>query len=297
MSRAEVSSLSRGLHSVRSPLAAAILPFLAFANPTVDQFNAEGTTALIAVLYLPGAITLLMLHRRGWMTADGWIVALILYMFVGYWILSSVTLRYATLFIPLLAVCLATTIGLLLQRLPWRGPVIAAIAAVTMIPAYGTTQYYLRTTATQFQDLPDLYLSDSQFQTDRAYGFREATFVANILKGRTGSGLVYVVAPGRGEDIHYYFRMNGILSAGSWVGPSSWFRLFDAIDAGEAPQFLSALHIRAVLIDPAKDYPGLRVPLERQLVSHGYCADAIPGSTFALYIQCASHEGRPALPA
>ena len=44
----------------------------------------------------------------------------------------------------------------------------------------------------------------------------------------------------------YYFRRDGVTSIGNWTGPAGYFRLLQAIDAGEAAEFLADLHTRAV---------------------------------------------------
>lgn len=284
--RFEAEGFAAQLHSVRSPQSLATLPFRAFTDPEGNDFNSDGTSALILTLYVLAVILLVVMPRRKRLDRETLIALFILCMLVGYWALTSTSLRYATVFIPLLPVCLAMTIGLPSGRWPWRGPVIAALAMLTMIPTPDAIDYLHRIYYVQFRDLPASYTSDAQYQGDGIDGYKEVQFAARYLRRMPGPALVYVLG-WRFSWLHYYFRLRGIKDAGDWAGPASWFRLYDAIDAGAATQFLNDLGVTAVLIGQPKTILGvLDVPLERQLVSHGYCAVKIPDSVYRFYVRC-----------
>ncbi len=287
VTQGEVMSVASDLPNARSPATIMTLPFRAFLAVRSNDFREYGTSALVLVLYVPPAVLLLLLPKRKPVEADALIAVFILCMLVGYWAVSSTLLRYSTLFFPLLAVCLAMTMGLAFMGWRWRSAAVAALAALTMIPTPGTMAYLHQFYLSQYYYLPESYLSDSEYQSSFVDGYNEEEFTAALLERIHERGRVYVLGP----RLQYYFRLHGIRSAGDWVGPAGWFRLYSAIDAGMATEFLDDLGVTAVLVDPpARAIGGLDVPLGRQLTSHGYCAVSIPRSTYELYVRCANRS-------
>lgn len=290
MTPSEAASLAAGLHRVKSPTEMLTLPFRAFANNEGHDFAGDGTSALIVALYLPAALLLLAvtlgLKRVG---KDTLIAALVLYLLVAYWMLTSTTLRYASVFAPLLAVCVAMTAGLPFLRRSWRETAIVILAALTMIPTADTVGYFNLIYNVDYAGLPGSYVSDSVDLPSALDGYKEVGFIAALPLSVRGSGLVYVLM-NRGQSLNYYFRLHGIRNVGDWVGPGGWFRLFAAIDAGAAPKFLDDLGVTTVLVDPTNTLGGLGVPFVRQIASHGYCREPMPQSSLQLYVRC---KGRP----
>ena len=282
----EVAELSGALHGSRSPKALATLPLRAFRDAEGPSFVAEGVTALVMMLYLPALILLVAMQWPKVVQRETAIAVFILCMLVGYWAMTSTSMRYASVFFPLLALCVGMTICLPLRSLRWRGPAIALFAALLMIPTPGTAAYYRHYIDVDFTGLPSSYLSDHEYQALRIDGYDEAEFTAAMMHRSEGPGLVYILAS-RGESLHYIFRLEGVRSAGGWFGPAGWTRLYDAIDAGLSAQFLDGLGVRAVLVAPWAPAGGLELPLRRQLLAHGYCEVKIPQSTYQLYLHCA----------
>jgi hypothetical protein len=94
-------------------------------------------------------------------------------------------------------------------------------------------------------------------------------------------GKVYMLGP----RVDYNFLQNGIASIGDWMGPGGYFRLYRAVDARQAADYLKHLDVAAVLIDPKKAVPALAVPFEQQLAQGGFCKIAIPESGDDLFVQ------------
>jgi hypothetical protein len=104
------------------------------------------------------------------------------------------------------------------------------------------------------------------------------------MKSHGYAGNVYVISD---NAFDYYFRREGIFSFGSWIGPAGYFRLLQALDAGEAAEFLNALGTRAVLLSPQQLIdPGLEHILARQLQAAGYRQIPLkPDSAYRLYVR------------
>ena len=283
MTQGEEAALAADLPNARSVAAIVALPFRAFFDFSGNDFREPGTSALILALFVPAGILLIMLPlKRNLVKADSLIAVFILCMLVGYWAVISTLLRYSILFTPLLAFCLGTTIGLPFIRLRWRGLIVAALAALTMIPTSGTVDYFRQIYLSQYRYLPQSYLSDSQYQSRFADGYDVEESVAAVLARTRARGRVYVI----GWRLDYYFRLHGIQTAGDWVGPAGYFRLYRAVDAGVATEFLDDLGVTAVLLNPVGNFGGFEVPLGRQLTAHGFCEESIPHSEYVLYLQC-----------
>lgn len=282
---AEADTIAHALHGSRSPRALATLPVRAFADPGGPAFVGDGATLLIAFMYFPAAFMLFALQWPGRLRADLGIAVFLLCSYVGYWALSSTSLRYASLFYPTLALCLAVSAGLVLRTVRWRAPALLILCALTAIQSPGAYDYYHHMYVVQFRSLPEAYEGDAQYQSGRLEGYDEAQFASREMIARRVPGIVYVVSR-RGENLHYLFRKNGITDAGGWFGPAGWSRLYDAVDAGKAPEFLTDLHVGGVLVGPWDAIGGLEVPLGRQLEARGFCRENIPASEFTFYVRC-----------
>ena len=80
---------------------------------------------------------------------------------------------------------------------------------------------------------------------------------------------------------------NGVTSIGNWTGPAGWFRLLQAIDAGEAVEFLDDLGTRAVFFSPQQLLDaGIEHVLADQLKRAGYREVPLTrGSAYRLYVK------------
>lgn len=285
MTAFEIENLSKNLHAVpKTPRAMIGLPFNAFWQATADEFNSDGTTALVLGLYLLVLAPLAWggLLRR-WKGAEA-IAFFVLAALAGYWAFSSTSLRYALLFIPLLALCIPLLLGTVLGASRWRGPLLAALAALTLIPSPTTIAYLQRIYFVRYHDEPVNYVNDAM----ELEGYPEAQFTVAYLRRAHDPGVVYVADVARGANLHYYFRRQGYMNAGDWVGPGSWFRLYEAIGAHQAAPFMKGLDVAAILIGPSRFLlNSMALPLERQLDGNGYCSVNMPSQDgFKLYVRC-----------
>lgn len=283
MTQGEETSLSWDLPNARSPQDIATLPYRAFFDVEGNDFRESGTTALILALYVPAAIVFALLLLRGRPPREALVAVLILCMLIGYWAVTSTLLRYALLVVPTLALCLAMTIALPFARWRWRGPIVAALAALTMIPTAGTATYLQQTYLAEYRYLPVSYVSDAEYQSHIEEGYDAVQSVAASLAKLHQGGLLYVVGP----RLNYFFLLHGIRVAGDWVGPAGYFRLYAAIDANKAAAFLHDLGVTAVLVGTGGEYiDSMDVPLGQQLTSHGYCVKSVGNARYRLYLPC-----------
>ena len=280
MTKDEAANLAADLATSRSPLAIATLPFRAYLDTTSRDFREYGSTALMLLLYVPSLWLILRFLRVKTAGPISWILVLLLSTFILYWIYTSTLLRYATLFVPILAVCLCYPLREYVRG-RFAGPVVALIAVLALIPSPGSADYYRQTYESQFRYLAESYTGDNDYLLRFGERYREATFAVAHLRAAKLRGRIYMLGP----RVGYYIVSGGYEAIGDWVGPAGYFRLFRAIDANRSPEFLSDLGVAAVLVDPDQVLGGLAVPLERQLTAAGYCRIAIPESTVLLLVR------------
>ena len=115
-------------------------------------------------------------------------------------------------------------------------------------------------------------------------GYPDEQIAAAWMRSHGYAGNVYVIS---NNAFDYYFRRNGVLSIGNWTGPAGWFRLLQAIDAGEAAEFLNGLGTRAVFLSPQQLIDaGIEHVLVEQLESAGYREVPLtPRSGYHLYVR------------
>lgn len=284
--RQQEQSIAADLPGARSATAIVTVPARAFLSADTDEFREYGVSALILGLYIPAGVLLVMLAwRRRTIRKDTLVAVFVLYMLAGYWAVSSVLLRYATLFYPLLAVCVALALAQLLQGKRWRGPVITAIAILCALPSAGSLPFMQQIWLSQYYYLPQSYLGDDQYQSLYVDGYPQMQLVSALESRMRKPGRVYVL----GWRLNYYLRLRGLETAGDWVGPAGYFTLYDAIDAGESAEFLNDLGVNAVLVDPRLVFGGLEVPFRRQLIAGGFCLRSEQSSSqtsYAIFTLC-----------
>lgn len=281
MTQSEEASLESDLPNARTPAAIVTAPERAFFDPGDNDFREDGIDALILALYVPILALLVALPFRRRPGAETLVICFVLYMLAGYWCVTSTLLRYALLFLPLLPFCLVSTLAPLVATFRWKGAILAMAAALTLVPTSGVVPYLQEFYRGQYY-LPASYESDDEYQTIFADGYKQAEFTAAVMRRLHMRGRAYVL----GWRLDYYFRLHGIQTAGDWVGPAGYFRLYRAIDAGLGAEFLSSLGVDAVLIKPSAAIGRLDIPLGRQLLENGFCAYPVPENEYELFTRC-----------
>ncbi len=267
----EWTGLWKDMATSKTPKAFVTLPARAFLRPTSEDFREYGASGLILFLYVPALIAAWALIARRRLPPTLAMAIFALTIFTLYWFLASSLLRYALLFYPLLAFCIAAFLLELVQRFPRWAPVALLLAVVAAMPNLsnpGTIKEFTR------NDVMDDFHDVLHYQGDRKYleenddGYREQEVAAAWIRANGGGGKVYVIS---NNAFDYYFRREGITSVGTWIGPAGYFRLLQAIDAGEAADFLDGLDVRAVLYSPQEMIDaGLETVLARQLRAGGF---------------------------
>jgi hypothetical protein len=282
MSKSEWSTIQLDLGTSRSVQAFVTLPVRAFTQPTSHHdFRDYGVTFLIALLFLPMLIVLVEWAFFGRYNPAATISVLVLAGFVAFWFGTSTFLRYGLLLMPLLAVSLAATAAPLLRR----GPVqvlAVCMALVCTVPSSGSTEY-LKQTYDRYKSLPIYYTDEDAFLRSFEAGYAEEEFTAAVFRKNGLDGRVYTFG-GENFGASYYFRRNGLVDAGDWVGPGSFYRLAAAIDTHETLQYFDDLHVEAVEIGTGT-VAGLGVPLKEQLLAAGFCELRVPDTQSVLLVR------------
>ncbi len=275
----EWSNYQHDLRTEQTTEARVLTPFRAFMQPTSLDFREYGTTALILLLYVPLTVLLIGYLLRVRYEPIAWLAVLALTDYVAYWFSTTTLLRYALLFYPVLAVCVALVFAPLLKsaaryprlsRFVW--PLTALLALATLVPSSGSETFYRQNYNNYYRWLTAAYVGDDDYMRRFGQGYVEADYAARLLTRKGLRGRVYVF----GLYHAYYFRRYGLVSMGDWSGPAGYFRVAQAVDAGQVLPFLKTLGADAVLIEPGQYPGGLEIPLERQLIAGGFCAFTVP---------------------
>jgi hypothetical protein len=274
MTNGEWASLQADFRHVPSRDQILTVPLRAFNSPTADDFRDDGTNALLFLIYLPGiALAWLAFRQKSKDTI------VILYAFysaalVAYWLFTSTLLRYADIFFPTLALAVFTIVAPGLPRRPWVGPVLAAIAILTVVPSPAAFQSMPQGTAAysrffngNYRYFISTYTDDTLYLRSFAPGYLAEEFTSKTIFDDNLPRVVYVFGP----NVRYYFTLHDIHAIGGWVGPASYFRLIRAVDTRQAADFLKSLDVSAVLISVAHSPGGLADALEDQLGRAGFC--------------------------
>jgi hypothetical protein len=280
MTKGEWALNSADLKTDKTATAVAQLPVRAFFDAI--SLREYGTTAIILVTYVPLVVIVVLFGLGRRINPPLIVTAYLLLASFGYWAFTSAWLRYDTIFYFFLP----TTVALLLAELPATAAAtgIAVFAAlILMLPSPGTREFFQQTFDRNYRYIAGSYTSDASL-ANYGEGYAEAQYAANVFRRERLTGRVFMV----GTRVGYYLYQKGIDAVGDWMGPAGWMRLYRAVDAGRAADFMDALGVDEVLMDPNRVVGGLSVPLGRQLQAHGYCARKIPNSSQLIFVKTAS---------
>lgn len=279
----DLAAVAKDFSTERTPAALLTLPVRAFLTPDTLDFREFGQNALILLIYVPSIVlfcAVFPLRRK--ISAAVTLPVVLLTAMIGYWFLTSTSMRYSLLFFPLLALCCGLVAGTLRVSIRRTGPIFAALAAATLIitPNAEAHAFYSNYFVNGVLNPPKYYTSDEPFLQKFVSGYSEEQFTARALHELGLSGRLYLI----GTYVHYYYRRDGIESVGDWVGPAAVFWLYHSAATRQTAQFLDGLGVDAVLFDPANVLGGLGVPIERQLTAAGYCRVPLPDSQMVFLV-------------
>lgn len=279
--KSEWAGIQEDLNTSKSPSAFASLPLRAYFDALSMDFREYGASGLILFLFLPAIYALVAFALR-WPTRDGTILfTFILCALTCYWFGISSLLRYAVILLPVLAVASAFCIAPFLRTSRTARILLAALAVLAIIPSPSSINWYRERYSNFYRHVAEVYRSDDAYYRLNNEGYPEEEFASQQLRDMRVNGPVYII----GGAVEYFFRRNGFLTAGDWIGPAGWFRLYRAIDAGASVQFLDSLNVNAVLLNPDFMFGGLSGPFGRQLLSSGFCEMHVPSSRYLLYVR------------
>ena len=232
----------------KHPRAFIDLPLRAYLDPTSGDFREYGASGLILFLYVPPIVAILALLYKRRLPKPLEMAVFVLAAFTVYWFVTSSLLRYALLLYPILALCVGTLLIELVDVSPRLAPLAVALALVAALPNFANTGVNKEFTRNDvLGDLHDLL----HYKGERAYlegndeGYTAEEAAVEWMHEKELTGRVYVISD---NAFDFYFRRADVTSIGSWVGPAGYFRLLQAIDAGEAVEFLDDLDVHAVLM-------------------------------------------------
>lgn len=281
MTKGEWRQNESDLGTPKTPPAIIGAPLNAFLYPQSHKFREYGVTALMLLLYAPAVLLLIAFATRRKLGAATLICALFVSLLAMYWLFTSSLLRYATLLYPSLAVAVVYALSPFLSRRRIWGPVIAVASLLAIVPSPGSVDYFHQEYISRYRFLPSSYLSDDYFLRRFSPDYAEVQYTSRLVKWYGIPGPVYTLGP----RVQYNFLQNGITAIGDWMGPGGYFRLYRAVDARKAPEYLRMLGVHAVLIDPRKNLTLLTWPLEEQLTAAGFCAVPLTDSADQLYMR------------
>ncbi|HTA40308.1 MAG TPA: hypothetical protein VK760_14590, partial [Candidatus Acidoferrales bacterium] len=238
--------------TTKRPRAFVSLPVRAYLDPAGPDFREYGASGLILFLFVPPIVALLALLLRRRLPTSLEIPIFVLAIFTLYWFETSSLLRYALLLYPILAVCMATLLLEGIHRWPRLAPGLLLVAIIAALPNFSSPGQIKEFTRNDvLGDFHDVlhYKGEQAYLESNDPGYVDEETAVGWMHDHGNAGRVYVISE---NAFDYYFRREGITSIGSWDGPAGYFRLLQAIDAGEAAEFLGDLQVRAVLLSPQK---------------------------------------------
>lgn len=283
----EWNGLWNDMATSKSPRAFLTLPLRAYLRPASLDFREYGTSALVLFLYVPAIVMLTALALRRKPPPAIAVPIFVATVLVLYWFVTTSLLRYALLFYPLLALCAGMLLVELAQRVPRAAPLAVALAAVAALPPFTSlapdgdfVQNDLLSDAHAFAH----YRGEQAFLAANDDGYADEQIAAAWMRGHGYSGNVFVISD---NAFDYYFRRNGVTSIGNWTGPAGYFRLLQAIDAGEAAEFLNDLGTKGVFFSHQQLLDaGIEHVLAEQLRKAGYREIPLTrGSAYHFYVR------------
>jgi hypothetical protein len=263
------------------------LPVRAYLDPESPDFREYGASGLILFLYVPTIAGILALLYRKRLSPVLSIPIFMLSAFIPYWFVTSSLLRYALLLYPILALCMGMLLFELIARRPRLSLAALALALIAVVPSFsdtGTIKDFTRNDVLgDFHEFLHFH-GDEEYLRENDEGYPEEQVAVSWMHRHGYGGNVYVISD---NAFDYYFLREGIFSVGSWVGPAGYFRLLQAVDAGQASEFLDDLGVRAVLFSPQRLIdPGVEHLLAGQLKADGYREVPLdPLSQYHLYVR------------
>src|SRR5581483_532117 len=284
---AEWSYLWNDMATAKSPRAFLTLPVRAYLKPGSLDFREYGASALMLFLYVPAAAAIVLLALRRKLEPEVAIPLFVMSVLALYWFVTTSLLRYALLFYPLLALCVGMLLVEMGRRRTQLKPLALGFAIVAALPPFSSLapdgDFIQNDVLSELHDFLH-YRGEQAFLRQNDDGYSDEELASAWMRRHGYSGNVYVISD---NAFDYYFRRNGVLSIGNWIGPAGYFRLLQAIDAGEAVEFLDDLGTRGVFLSPQQMLDaGIERVLAEQLTHAGYHQIPLtPGSRYHFYVR------------
>jgi len=178
----EAQTLLADLKTARSPVDLIDLPVRAFLYADTVNFREYGTNGIVAFCYFP-VLVVFGYFVFGTKRLDGEVLVptFVVTMLVAYWAMSSSLLRYAVLFVPLLALCCVVVMVPILRKIRWGGAAMAFLAVLMVIPTGGSAAYFRDVYRSEYKYLPTSYLDDDSYQRRFLGGYREAALAVRLI--------------------------------------------------------------------------------------------------------------------
>lgn len=284
-SKEEMLYVYADLKTSRDVASLADAPLRAFFEPNTSDFREYAQNALVLMLYAPTIVlfTMIFVVRRRMPTSMVLSISLLTCL-IAYWLFTSSLLRYSLLFYPIVALSCGSILSLLPASSRKITPLlfVASLSLLMITPGREASDFYFNNIFLYgVRDMPQYYTSDGATLPEYVTGYVDTSKAIKTLTALNFNARLYVIGP----QLNYYYRLSGIDSIGDWIGPAGVFRLYRAVDAHRAPEFLSALGVGAVIIYKRQVLGGLSVPLVRQLKRAGYCEVSLGSVDAQLYVR------------
>jgi hypothetical protein len=247
----DLALVERDLNGDHSLPALLRLPLDIVTKTPTRYFREPGVTWLLLLLGLPGAIVAFaaLTRRRDEGLAIYVASAFIVYA-VGYWILTSYLARYSLVFYPALAAVVGSLAVMVAARagaFRWAAPLLVAALALPS-PGSGSwlVAHWAETNATEWW----------VYEGRERWLARSPEVAAIRYTGRAlrAKGVEHVnVYRLHLESYSLFFKEEGLVPIGDWVGPERYRDFVTAVEAGKLRSFLDRLGIGAILVQTPQD--------------------------------------------
>lgn len=258
------------------------LPLGIFLEPESRDYRDWGAPLLLSLVWLPGAVAAYLLMRRSKSQSAMLLTAACLLYADVYWMATSHTIRYAEMFLPLLASLVALAAIISLRRttyLRYSGIFVMALCAV---PSPGSAVWYTIVWREVYMHIGDYYQGRINWLELRSPAYQQMEYLSSVIhESRREDLRVYTSLNG---IPNLFYREHGILVIGDVFGPERISDLARAILNDDVQSWLERLHVGAMMLDvDMYDREPVFSILPSELAALGWREHRFPDSAFKNY--------------
>jgi hypothetical protein len=265
------------------PVERAMIPLDIVVHPTEYQFREAGTSFMMLLLVLPGAVVAFFLLRRRPGDPGTFAFAALLVFAIGYWISTSYMARYSLEFGAAFTAFAAGVLVLGAQRGFYQRWGLLACAVVLALPSPGAAAFYGNVKSTD-DDFYHNYVDHESWMLPRGPVYPEVVYLSGLLHRAHREDLT-VYRPNIETD-RLYWTERGITAVGDLIGPDRYAGFTRAIYDDMLGDYVKRFNIGAFVIPTANPNmsPGLQRRLDEEARALRFRRVVLPDRPVVMYV-------------